>query len=450
DAFDAVGRGRALRDLRRMLRLPESIGVRGQGEDTAIERLVERRTARLMPGLALFYSGAPFHPVRGEGMWLFDAAGVPHLDCYNNVPHVGHGHPHVSNAVARQTAALNTNTRYLYDSVLEYADRLAERLPGALGTVMFVNSGSEANDLAWRMARAWSGRGGALVTANAYHGVTEAIAALSPYDAGENFHQPHVARIAPPAGGDKCTDDLAADVDRALDQLASTGYGAAATIIDPTLASDGILDAPSGWFETLFVRVRAAGGLCIADEVQAGFGRLGTAWGFEAHGVIPDIVTLGKPAANGYPLGAVITTPAIMSAFAASSDFFSTFGGNPVACTAGLAVLDVLDREALTTRAEASGRRLRSMLQGLMRRHPTIGDVRGRGLFVGVELVRESGMPAPEETGRVALALRRNRVLVGIEGPHANVLKIRPPMVFDREHADRLVDALDRALGDSA
>lgn len=456
DAFDARGREGAFRDLRRTLRLPEPIALGGQGKDTTTARLVERRDSRLLPGLALFYPEAPFHAVRGDGMWLFDGGGIAHLDCYNNVPHVGHCHPHVGNAVARQTAALNTNTRYLYDSVLEYADRLAERLPGELGTVMLVNSGSEANDLAWRMARAWSDRQGALVTAGAYHGVTEATAALSPYDAAPAGVHPHVGRIAPPDSG-RCPlhrdgheppAGYAADFDRAIGELAAAGYRPAATLVDSTLASDGILDPPAGWLETLFARVRAAGGLCIADEVQAGFGRLGTAWGFEAHGALPDIVTLGKPAANGYPLGAVITTPAIMGAFAERSDFFSTFGGNPVACTAGLAVLDVLDREALTPRAEASGSRLRSMLRELMGRHSIIDDVRGRGLFLGVELVREREprVPAVAETARIALALRRNHVLVGIEGPHANVLKIRPPLIFDNEHADRLIETLDRVL----
>ncbi len=457
-AFDSVGRERAFRDLRRTLRLPEPIAVGGERTDNAARRLIKRRDERLMPGLALFYPDAPFHAVRGDGMWLFDADGIPHLDCYNNVPHVGHGHPHVTNAVARQTAALNTNTRYLYDSVLEYADSLTERLPGDLGSVMFVNSGSEANDLACRMARAWSGHQGAVVTAGAYHGVTEATAALSPYDAAPGSGLAHVARIAPPDGGrgassgggeaDEPAAGHVAEFDRAIGELAAAGYGTAATLVDATLASDGILDAPAGWLETLFARVRAAGGLCIADEVQAGFGRLGTAWGFETHGVVPDIVTLGKPAANGYPLGAVVTTPAIMAAFAEHSDFFSTFGGNPVACTAGLAVLDVLDREALTARAEASGRRLRSMLRALMERHSIIGDVRGCGLFIGVELVREhrSRTPAATETARIALALRRYRVLVGVEGPHANVLKIRPPLVFEHDHGDRLVETLDRVL----
>lgn len=448
DAFDAIGRDRALRDLRRTLRLPEPMAVGGRGADTETERLVARREERLMPGLALFYPEAPFHAVRGEGMWLFDADGIPHLDCYNNVPHVGHCHPHVGNAVARQTRALNTNTRYLYDSVLEYADRLAERLPGELGSVMFVNSGSEANDLAWRMARACSGQGGALVTAGAYHGVTDATAALSPYDAGQGDTQPHVARIAPPDGASAMAGDCGVEIDRAIDGLAAAGYGVAATMIDSTLASDGILDMPAGWLDTLFTRVRACGGICIADEVQAGFGRLGTGWGFEAHGAMPDIVTLGKPAANGYPLGAVVTTPAIMRAFSGHSDFFSTFGGNPVACTAGLAVLDVLDRDALTARAAASGSRLRSMIRELKGRHSLIGKVRGRGLFLGIELVcdRGSRTPASDRAARVALALRRHRVLVGVEGPCANVLKIRPPLIFGDEHADRLVETLDRVL----
>lgn len=454
DAFDAVGRDQAFRELRRTLRLPEPVAVNGPGANTDHEnaRLVARRDERLMPGLALFYPEAPFHAVRGEGMWLFDADGTAHLDCYNNVPHVGHCHPHVTNAVARQTRALNTNTRYLYDSVLEYADRLAERFPGDLGSVMFVNSGSEANDLAWRMARAWTGQGGALVTAGAYHGITEAIAALSPYDAAQGNVHSHVARISPPCGASQPLSEgdggYGVDIDRAIDGLATADHGVAATMIDSTLASDGILDAPAGWLTTLFERVRAAGGVCIADEVQAGFGRLGTAWGFESHGAVPDIVTLGKPAANGYPLGAVVTTPEIMKAFAERTDFFSTFGGNPVACTAGLAVLDVLDREALTAQAEVSGRRLRSMLQDLMGRHWLIGDVRGCGLFLGVELVGERGSrtPAPTATARVALALRRHRVLVGIEGPHSNVLKIRPPLIFASEHADRLVETLDRVL----
>jgi 4-aminobutyrate aminotransferase-like enzyme len=459
DAFEAVGRESALRDLRRTLRLPESVPARtSKPADGAAASLLQRRADRLMPGLALFYPEDPFHAVRGEGMWLYDADGVAHLDCYNNVPHVGHGHPHVSNAVARQTAALNTNTRYLFDSVLEYADRLAERLPAGLDRVLFVNSGSEANDLAWRMARVWSGHSGALVTAGAYHGITEATAAFSPYDAAPGASPSHVAGLTPPRrdGGLPAPDGAATagnddphGIEEAIERLGAAGHGVAATLIDSTLASDGILDAPLGWLDTLFTRVRAAGGLCIADEVQAGFGRLGTAWGFEALGATPDMVTLGKPAANGYPLGAVVTTTAVAEAFAECNEFFSTFGGNPVACTAGLAVLDVLDREGLQARAAEVGGYLHERLARLGTRHVAVGEVRGRGLFLGVELVSDGDRraPAPEATARVALAMRRAGVLVGIEGPCANVLKIRPPLVCGRAHADRLVDALDRALG---
>lgn len=457
EAFEAVGRKRALQTLRRTLRLPESVALTApdQVADTT-ETLLQTRHRRLMPGLALFHPEDPLHLLRGEGMWLFDAEGRAYLDCYNNVPHVGHGHPHVVNAIARQSAALNTNTRYLYDSILEYADRLANLLPGDLGVVLFVNSGSEANDLAWRIATACTGHRGAVVTAGAYHGWTGAVAALSPYDAVEDDTRDHVRTILPPHGyhgpsrdaGADFAEQRAADTNHAIETLNASGHGVAALMIDPAFVSDGILDAPDGHLAHLFERIRAAGGPCIADEVQTGFGRTGTTWGFEAHGVVPDIVTLGKPAANGYPLGAVITTPGIIGAFARQHDWFSTFGGNPVACTAGLAVLDVIEREGLRAHAGAMGNYLRERLAELMTRHDAVGEVRGQGLLLGVDLVRdrESREPAADEAGQVVLAMRRAGVLVGIEGPHGNVLKIRPPMICGREHADRLVEAIDRAL----
>jgi len=448
EAFDAVGRAGAFAALRRTLRLPEPVAAGPCGASAQpTEALRRQRDERLMPGLALFYPEAPLHAVRGEGVWMIDAGGGRHLDCYNNVPHVGHCHPHVVNAVARQTAALNTNTRYLYDSVTEYAERLAGKMPGELGVALFVNSGSEANDLAWRMAAAYTGRRGALVTAGAYHGCTAATAALSPSDAPEGDIPEHVRMVVPPAGltGRPRGGEPAAAAIAALD---AGGFGTAAVMVDSTFASDGILDAPEGYMADLFAQVRDAGGLCIADEVQAGFGRLGKFWGFEAHGVVPDIVTLGKPAGNGYPLAAVVTTPEVMAAFAQRRDYFSTFGGNPVACTAGLAVLDVIEREDLCRRAATVGSYLRQRLAELGRRHAAIADVRGSGLFLGVELSRprDDGAPATEETAAVALALRRDGVLVGIEGPGANVLKIRPPLVFREEHADRFVAALDRAV----
>ncbi|HSH41401.1 MAG TPA: aminotransferase class III-fold pyridoxal phosphate-dependent enzyme, partial [Arenicellales bacterium] len=361
------------------------------------------------------------------------------LDCYNNVPHVGHAHPHVVNAVARQSATLNTNTRYLYDSILEYSERLAALLPGELGVFLFVNSGSEANDLAWRIARAATGRAGAVVTANAYHGGTGEIAHLSP--SGGGAVADHVRTVPAPGSGGS------GEMERAITALDSAGHGLAAFMVDSTFSSDGILEPSGDWLKNVFEQTRAAGGLCIADEVQAGFGRLGEWWGFQCHGVVPDIVTLGKPMANGYPAGAVITSPTILAEFARASDYFSTFGGNPVACMAALAVLDVIEREDLVAGADEVGRYLRRRLEALAARHPGIAEVRGRGLFQGVELVKD-GEPAAQQTRAVALALRDRGVLVGTEGPDGNVLKIRPPLACRQRHVDILVDTLDEVLTD--
>lgn len=446
-ALESIGADRALQQLRRTLRAPSGIAA-----GAAPDGLGERR-GRTLPTLELFYPQRPLHLVRGRGMWLFDAAGTRYLDCYNNVPHVGHAHPHVVNAVARQTAILNTNTRYLYESILEYSERLAALLPGDLGVFLFVNSGSEANDLAWRIARAATGHSGALVTAHAYHGGTEAIHGLSPCGGGSS--PGHVRTVLAPddyrglAGRGGSDPDYSGDIDRAGSELAAAGHGLAAFMVDTTFASDGILEAPEGYLAQAFEKVRAAGGLCIADEVQAGFGRTGNWWGFEAHGVVPDIVTLGKPMANGYPAGAVVTTPSIMAAFAGEADYFSTFGGNPVACMAGLAVLDVIEREDLLARAREVGQYLRERLEELAARHASIGDVRGRGLFQGMELVRDrtSREPAAAETTAAALDLRDRGVLVGTEGPHGNILKIRPPMVCKKRHVDILADTLDQVLG---
>jgi len=381
------------------------------------------------------------------------------LDGYNNVPQAGHAHPHVVRAVTRQSATLNTNTRYLHASVVEYAEALAARLPESMSCALFVNSGSEANDLAWRIARAATGNRGALVTAHAYHGTTVATDALSP--GGISLDQstaPHVARLRSLArpghpATDTATDSatpehVAADARHAADRLSADGHGVAAFFLDPALSSDGILDPPAGHAAAVAEATRQAGGLCIADEVQSGFGRLGTYWGFEARGFVPDIVTLGKPIANGYPMGAVVTGRAVMAAFAATTDYFSTFGGNPVACLAALAVLDITERDDLPGNAARVGAHLRARLEPLWRAHAAIGDVRGRGLFVGIEIVDPAeGTPAPARAVELALTLRRRGVLVGTEGPHGNVIKIRPPLPFATTHADYLVDQLDRALG---
>jgi 4-aminobutyrate aminotransferase-like enzyme/Ser/Thr protein kinase RdoA (MazF antagonist) len=419
--------------------------------------LAERRARVLGPMLSHFYD-RPLHLVRGEGVLVYDAAGRAHLDAYNNVPHVGHGHPAVVAAIAGQAARINTNTRYLHELVVEYAERLTALLPEGLDVCIFVCSGSEANDLAWRLAKAHTREKGALVVEGAYHGTTDAVHALSPggWARGAAL-APHVRAIPAPdafrgphrRGEPRLGERYAGAADAAIAELSAAGLAPAAFFVDPLLSSSGILPPPEGWLRGVFERVRAAGGLCVADEVQSGFGRTGEAFfGFESHGVVPDVVTLGKSIGNGYPLAAVATRREIARSFAAEGEFFSSYGGNPVACAAGLAVLDVMQRERLRERARDVGARLRARLEALAREHPLMGDVRGAGLFLGVELVRDGAAlePAGEETRAVVNRMREAGVLVGSEGPHANVIKIRPPLAFGDADSERLVAALAAAL----
>ncbi len=422
-------------------------------DDTDI--LLERRHQLMGSGAPLFYK-RPIHVERGHGPWLYDVQGNAYIDAYNNVPVVGHCHPHVVKAVSRQIAALNLNTRYIYQNILGYAERLTTLLPDHLSACFFVNSGSEANDIAWQMSKFITGKKGALVMENAYHGITEATEALSPYELNSKL-APHVRTLISPdpyrGPYQNKNDDLmnlyAADTDRAIADMAKSGHKPAAFMIDTSFISNGIPDVPDGYLPKVVDKVRNAGGLIIADEVQAGFGRLGTdMWGCNVHGIIPDFVTIGKPVGNGYPLGAVITSPEIINAYMNETELFSTFGGNPVACAAGMAVLDVIENENLMANAYTIGNYLQDGIRALMDRHPLIGDVRGRGLVVGVELVkdRETKEPATEETNRMLDLMKDNGVLVGSEGPHGNVIKIRPPLVFRKEHADILIKALDRSL----
>ncbi len=417
--------------------------------------LPARRQRALGRGLELSYR-EPVHLVRGEGVFLYGPDGERYLDAYNNVPAVGHGNSRVANAIASQMATLCTNTRYLHEAVVRYAERLSATMPAGLENCLFVNSGSEANDAAWRIAKLLTGRGGALVMANAYHGVTDAVAALSPY------YGPFAQPLAPfvqtleapdtyrgPFTGADAAAHYAADATRAIAALNASGHGVAALIVDSAFVSNGILNVPDGYFAAIAAAVRAAGGLVIGDEVQSGFGRLGdTFWGFARHGVTPDLVTLGKPMANGHPVGAVVTRPALLQAFTDKIDFFSTFGGNPVAAAAALATLDVLQEENLQENALATGRLLRQGLHALAARHPAIGDVRGSGLMIGVDIVSEraSRTPAPELARQIANKMRHLGVLIGTEGPHGNVLKIRPPLPFGQRHAALLLEALDQAL----
>ena len=447
--------------LRRACATPVSIAVSDltASDESNLDALIERRKQRLGPNLELSYD-SPIHAVRGQGVWLIDDSGRSLLDAYNNVPSVGHCHPTVVQALSQQAATLNTNTRYIYRSVLDYADRLTATMPGNLSVCMFVCSGSEANDLAWRLAKAHTGNAGGIVMEDAYHGTTDAVYELSPAEYGKDRGRllaEHVATVPAPDGyrGKFRRDDTqyaahyAACFDDAIASLDARGFTPAAFYLDLILASNGIMVPPPGYLAAAFEKVRAAGGLCVADEVQSGFGRTGDHfWGFLAHDVVPDIVTLGKPIGNGFSMAAVVTTPEIVQSLMKKSDFFSTTGGNPVACAVGLAVLDVLEQEGLQERAASVGRLLRSQINKLAQQHSLIGDVRGAGLFIGVELVRDHSTlePASKETAMIVNRMRELGVLVGIDGPYSNVMKIRPPLVFDENHARQLIDALDQAL----
>jgi 4-aminobutyrate aminotransferase-like enzyme/Ser/Thr protein kinase RdoA (MazF antagonist) len=390
-------------------------------------QLAKRREAALGPALTGLTYAQPVHVVRAEGVWLYTADGRTLLDAYNNVPVVGHCHPRVTEAVVRQTRLLNTHARYLYEPLIELAERLTASMPpgSGLDTVMLVNSGSEANELAWRFALAATGGQGAIVTEHAYHGVTTTIADLSPEEWLAGHRPADVETIAPPGTG-------GTDIEAALERLQ---VPLAATFLDGAFTSDGIRFPPPEEVAAIVDETHAAGGLFVADEVQSGHGRMGDhLWSFECHGITPDLVTLGKPMGNGYPVAAVITRREIAEALAKTTRVFSTFGGNPVAAQAALAVLDVIEDERLVEHAARVGSRLIGSLEQLG------AEVRGRGLLVGVELA------SPEQSERVVNQLRDEGILIGRTGRDENVLKIRPPLVFADKHADQLVTALRELL----
>lgn len=424
------------------------------------ETLAARRQ-RLGRNLSLAYR-EPLKIVRGWRQYLFDHEGRRYLDAYNNVPHVGHAHPAVVRAGRAQMGVLNTNTRYLHDLVNGYAERLTATLPAPLSVCYFVNSASEANELALRLARAYTGHRDMVVLEAAYHGHTTGLIDLSPYKhAGPGgTGAPEWVHVAPLPddyrGPFKRSDPLAgpkyaAQTSALIDQLAAAGRGLAGFIAETCPSVGGQIFLPPGYLPAVYARVRAAGGVCIADEVQTGYGRIGTHfWAFEAHGVTPDIVVMGKPIGNGHPIGAVVTTPAIAAAFDNGMEFFSTFGGNPVSSAIGLAVLEVVQAEGLPAHARAVGERLLTGLRPLITAHPLVGDVRGSGLFLGVELVRdrETLTPADQAASHLVNRLRARGILLGTDGPYHNVIKIRPPMPFDHADADLLVTALAEALHD--
>lgn len=470
-ALQKIGRDRATRQLRQVCGFAADATKPTAARKTAelaptAATILRRRRQVLGSSLSLFYD-PPLHLVKGDGVWLSEQSGRRYLDCYNNVPHVGHCHPYVIEAITAQMRQLNTNTRYLGEQVVSYSERLAQLLGGLgsdgkptgnqLSVCAFVNSGSEANDIAWRMAKACSGNAGGLTMEYAYHGITEAIDAFSPANSMSGRIAPHMRTLIAPdpyRGPYRAADgDLARlyadDADQAIASLARDGLKPAAFMVDSAFMTNGVLDVMPGYLEQVFAKVRAAGGLCIADEVQSGFGRMGGfAWGHQHHRVTPDIVTIGKPAGNGHPLGVVVTRPDIMERFLRQSSFFSTFGGNNVSSAAGLAVLDVIASEHLIENAATTGAYFKAGLAKLMEKHALIGKVRGTGLAIGVELVldHDSRLPARHQTQRIVNLMRDEGVLIGSEGVLGNILKIRPPIVFKPEHADLAVDALDRVL----
>lgn len=422
--------------------------VAGKGnlspEDAA---LVARRERVLGPAYRLFYE-TPVHLVRGEGVWLYDAEGNAYLDTYNNVASVGHGHPRVVAAMANQAATFASHTRYLHDAILGYSERLLATLPAAIGHMMFTCTGSEANDLALRIAREHTGGTGVIVTENAYHGVTLAVSGFSPSLGPGVALGEHVRTVpAPdPARGAATGAQFAAGVQAAIDDLRRHGVRPAILIVDTVFSSDGVIPDPAGFLAPAVAAIRAAGGLFVADEVQPGFGRTGAGmWGFARHGIVPDMVSMGKPMGNGYPVAGLALRPEVVADFGTSGRYFNTFGGNAVAAATAGAVLDVIEDEGLIDNARTTGAYLAEGLRDLADRYRQIGDVRAAGLFIGADIVTD-GRADARLTHRIVNDLRARRVLISATGRHANTLKIRPPLVFARDHAGVFLDRLEDVL----
>ena len=416
------------------------------GEGWSVPALVERRKRVIGPAMTNLFYREPLHLVRGDGVWLFDADGLRYMDAYNNVATVGHGHPRVVEAVVRQSRRLNTNMRYLHETAFEVAERLIASTSGAMNVVMFVNSGSEANDLAWRIARAVTDGSGGITTDWAYHGITDAIHALTPSDWGSGLSPEHVRTWRPPdplRGFEGSLESF----DEALADLQGAGHPPAAAILDSVLTSGGIIDVPQSLAAELVRRTHEAGALWIADEVQSGYGRTGAAmWGYQRLGIEPDIVTLGKPMGNGYPVAAVITRRDLAAKFS-DADWFSTFGGNPVAMAAAKAVLEVIDDERIIDNARGVGEYLGGRLRELAAQSAVVGEIRQIGLAIGVEIVQPGTTEPDAATAKdIVNGMRERGILIGATGRHRNVLKIRPPLVFRHTHADDLLETLASLL----
>jgi len=424
----------------------------------ATDALLERRYRVLGRNSPLFYE-KPINLVRGEGVWVYDADGRRYLDAYNNVPHVGHCHPRVVAALSRQAGILNTHTRYLHEGVVAYAERLTATFDPSLSMAMFTCTGSEANELALRMIRECSGGMGVIGTAHAYHGNSAAVIQLGSVFTPPEKRGPYVRTVPvmdpyrDRAGrsDDELATAYADDVKRAIDSFAAAGVRFAGLLFCTSFSSEGLPDLPAGFMAKALAHVHAAGGYFIADEVQSGFGRFGShMWGYQKLGVVPDLVTLGKPMGNGHPLAGVIARRDLVESFTSANMYFNTFAGNPVSAAVGTAVLDVLRDERLPENAATVGKYTLERLAALGSRYELIGDVRGAGLFFAVELVRDrrAKTPAADAARRVVNLMRDRGVLISRIGPGDNILKIRPPMPFSTENADLLVETLDGVLRD--
>lgn len=441
-------------DPNQILQIPDSLFP---PSGLSQEEILTHRQTYIGRSLSISYK-KPLTIVRGFMQYLYDVEGREYLDVRNNVPQVGHSNPVVVEAIARQASVLNTNTRYLHEALVKYAERLSSTLPDPLRVCFFVNSGSEANELALRLARTHTKQTDIIAIDGAYHGNTSGLIDISSYKhdgPGGEGAPPHVHVVRMPDvyrgqySGLGAGQKYAHIVSEAVEDLAREGRGVAAFISEPLMGCGGQIVLPEGYLEESYKHVRKAGGVCIADEVQTGFGRVGTHfWGFETQGVVPDIVTMGKPIGNGHPIGAVVTTPEIAQSFNTGMEFFSTTGGNTVSCAAGMAVLDVIESMKLQENALVVGNYLLKRLVTLKENYPIIGDVRGIGLFIGVELVRDSVIlePAAEETRYIVERMKDLGVLISLDGPLNNVLKIKPPLIFTIENADRLVAVLESVL----
>lgn len=426
--------------------------IPGQVElDPHEAHMVEQRGRLLGPAYRLMYQ-KPLHFVRGEGVWLYDADGRRYLDTYNNVVSLGHCHPDVVEAITRQVATLCTNTRYLHETILELAEGLLSTVKGDLSHMMLTCSGSEANDLAYRIAKVRTGGTGVIITETAYHGITDAVSQFSPTLGEAVPLGAHVRTVAAPAAyrsGPDVAQRFTRDVEAAIADLKRHGIRPAMLIVDSIFTSDGILSEEPGFLKGAVEAIRRAGGIFVADEVQPGFGRTGShMWGFQRHGVDPDIVTLGKPMGNGQPIAGLMTRHDVVEKFGNSSRYFNTFAGNAVSCSAAAAVLKVIRRDRIMENARDVGAYLLEQVNALRARHECLGHVRGAGLFVAADIIsdRETQASDRDRATRVVNTMRDNGVLISACGEDHNILKIRPPLIFSRENVDLFVDVLDNAL----